>query len=119
MLMSMCGMGFGISLVSEGWVALGIPGVVMRPLVEEADIVPFSAICSPDNDNPVLRRFISAAHVMAGRARRGPSDWAGLNVSAPQDADEHIAPHDNNHSERSRHDLRSVSHHHDRRIDRK
>src|SRR3546814_4211198 len=77
MLMSMCGMGFGISLVSEGWVALGIPGVVMRPLVEEADIVPFSAICSPDNDNPVLRRFISAAHVMAGRARRGTSDWAG------------------------------------------
>src|SRR3546814_6477750 len=56
MLMSMVGMGFGISLVSEGWVALGIPGVVMRPLVEEADIVPFSAIWSPDNDNPVLRR---------------------------------------------------------------
>src|SRR3546814_6336344 len=50
MLMSMVGMGFGISLVSEGWVALGIPGVVMRPLVEEADIVPFSAIWSPDND---------------------------------------------------------------------
>ncbi|AMG76573.1 Transcriptional regulator, LysR family [Sphingopyxis granuli] len=104
--MSMVGMGFGISLVSEGWVALGIPGVVMRPLVEEADIVPFSAIWSPDNDNPVLRRFISAAHVMAGRARRGTSDWAGINVSDPQEADEQFAPHDNNHSERSRHDTR-------------
>ena len=106
MLMSMVGMGFGISLVSEGWIALGIPGVVMRPLVEEADIVPFSAIWSPDNDNPVLRRFISAAHVMAGRARRGTSDWAGINVSDPQEADEQFAPHDNNYSERSRHDTR-------------
>lgn len=91
MLMSMVGMGFGISLVSEGWIALGIPGVVMRPLVEEADIVPFSVIWSPDNDNPVLRRFISVAHVMAGRVRRGSSDWAsaqplepGDDVNAPQ-----------------------------------
>src|SRR3546814_5890470 len=42
MLMSMVGMGFGISLASEGGVALGIPGVVMRPRVEEADIVTFS-----------------------------------------------------------------------------
>lgn len=107
MLMSMVGMGFGISLVSEGWIALGIPGVVMRPLVEEADIVPFSAIWSPDNDNPVLRRFISAAHVMAGRARRGTSDWAGVDVSDPQKADEPFAPHDNNnHAERSRRDTR-------------
>src|SRR3546814_19032238 len=102
MLMSMCGMGFGISLVSEGWVALGIPGVVMRPLVEEADIVPFSAICSPDNDNPVLRRFISAAHVMAGRARRGTSDWAGINVADPQEADEQFAPPDNKHRSEER-----------------
>src|SRR3546814_10282618 len=37
MLMSMVGMGFGISLVSEGWVALGIPGVVMRPLVRSEE----------------------------------------------------------------------------------
>src|SRR3546814_7374183 len=88
MLMSMVGMGFGISLVSEGWVALGIPGVVMRPLVEEADIVPFSAIWSPDNDNPVLRRFISAAHVMAGRARRGKSAWAGLTVRSEEHTSE-------------------------------
>ena len=107
MLMSMVGMGFGISLVSEGWIALGIPGVVMRPLAEDADIVPFSAIWSPDNDNPVLRRFISAAHVMAGCARRGTSDWAGLGVSDPQEADEPFARLDeNNHSERSRHDTR-------------
>ncbi len=107
MLMSMVGMGFGISLVSEGWIALGIPGVVMRPLVEEADIVPFSAIWSPDNDNPVLRRFISTAHVMAGRSRRGTSDWASIDVSDPQEVDEPFAPHDDgNHSERSRHDTR-------------
>ncbi|MGE0773750.1 MAG: LysR substrate-binding domain-containing protein, partial [Sphingomonadaceae bacterium] len=84
-LMSMVGMGFGISLVSEGWVALGIPGVVMRPLAEDADIVPFSAIWSPNNDNPVLRRFISAAHVMAGRARPGTSDWAGIGTLASRD----------------------------------
>lgn len=82
-LMNLIGMGFGISLVSEGWVAMGVPGVVMRPLTEEADIVPFSAIWSPDNDNPVLRRFLSAAHVMAGRARRGTSDWAGAAIVPP------------------------------------
>src|SRR3546814_3151997 len=104
MLMSIVGMGFGISLVSEGWVALGIPGVVMRPLVEEADIVPFSAIWSPDNDTTVLRRFISAAHVMAGRARRGTSDWAGFNVLDLPEAAEQLRPHDHNHSARRRPD---------------
>lgn len=83
MLMNLIGMGFGISLVSEGWVAMGVPGVVMRPLTEEADVVPFSAIWSPDNDNPVLRRFLSVAHVMAGRARRGTSDWAGAAIVPP------------------------------------
>lgn len=85
MLMSMVGMGFGISLVSEGWIAMGIPGVVMRPLAEDADIVPFSAIWSPNNDNPVLRRFISAAHVLAGRARPGTSDWTGIFDSEASD----------------------------------
>src|SRR3546814_14562033 len=104
MLMSMVGMGFGISLVSEGWVALGIPGVVLRPLVEEADIVPFSAIWSPDNDNPDLRRFVRAAHVMAGSERRGTSAWAGIHVSEPREAEDKLATHDNTHSDRSRHD---------------
>src|SRR3546814_12000560 len=106
MLLGRVGMGFGISLVSEGWVALGLPGVVMRQLVEEADIVPFSAIWSPDTDNPVLRRFISAAHVMAGRARRGTSVWAGINVADPQAADAEFAPPDNHTSERASPDTR-------------
>lgn len=75
-LMSLVGMGFGLTLVSEGWTALTIPDVVMAPLASEADRAPFSAIWSPANDNPALRRFLTAAHALAGRVRPGTSDWA-------------------------------------------
>jgi DNA-binding transcriptional LysR family regulator len=82
--LSMIGMGFGLGVVAASWTALGVPGVTFRPLTDPADIIPFSVVWAAENDNPVLRRFLSMAHVMAGRARPGTSDWASLN-SGPED----------------------------------
>lgn len=82
-LMNLVGLGQGITLVSAAWVDVKLPDLVLRPLIDPADIVPFSAVWSSRNDNPALRRFISIAHVLARKVRRGNSDWApaafGLN----------------------------------------
>lgn len=75
-LMNLVGLGQGVTLVSAAWAAVKLPGVVLRPLTDPEDIVPFSAVWSMENDNPALRRFISIAHVLAGQVRRGASDWA-------------------------------------------
>lgn len=64
-LMILVGLGFGLSLISEAGTASSYPGVVFRPVVGGDDVLPFSAVWSPDNDNPALRRFLSAARVMA------------------------------------------------------
>ena len=74
--MNLVGLGQGITLVSAAWADVKFPDLVLRPLSDPADIVPFSAVWSPANDNPALRRFISVAHTLAGRVRRGTSDWA-------------------------------------------
>ena len=76
-LFSLIAMGFGISLTSEGGAGFAVPGVVFRPLTSPPDIVSFSAVWSPENANPALRQFISLAHVLAGRPRKGTSDWTG------------------------------------------
>lgn len=77
-ILNLVGMGFGISVVAGSTTALGVPGVIFRPLIDPADILPFSVVWIAENDNPALRRFLTAAHMMAGRARPGTSDWAGL-----------------------------------------
>lgn len=79
-LMNLVGLGQGITLVSAAWTAVRLPDLVLRPLTDEADIVPFSAVWSPKNDNPALRRFLSIAHMLAGRCRRGSSDWAAATL---------------------------------------
>lgn len=76
-LMNLVSLGEGITLVSAAWTAVKLPGLVLRPLTDPADIVPFSAVWCPRNANPALRRFLSVAHILAGRFRRGCSDWAG------------------------------------------
>lgn len=70
-LMNLVAIGQGITLVSAAWAAVGVPGLALRPLTAPEDIVPFSAVWSPDNDNPALRRFVSVAHTLAGRSRHG------------------------------------------------
>jgi DNA-binding transcriptional LysR family regulator len=76
--LTLVGMGFGVGVVAASWTALGVPGVIFRPLTDPADILPFSAVWSAENDNPALRRFLSVAHIMAGRVRPGSSDWASI-----------------------------------------
>jgi DNA-binding transcriptional LysR family regulator len=89
-IINLVGLGFGIGLVAAGWTGTVYPGVVFRPLTDPADIVPFSAVWMVENDNPVLRRFITAAHLLAGRVRPGSSDWAngGASLDNPPPADE-------------------------------
>lgn len=64
-LMVLVGLGFGLSLISEAGTATQYPGVVFRPLTGGDDTLPFSAVWSPANDNPALRRLLSAARLMA------------------------------------------------------
>jgi len=67
-LMHMIAMGREITVVSEGWTSMSFPDLVLRPLSALEDIVPFSVVWSPSNDNPALRWFISfALNLSAGR----------------------------------------------------
>lgn len=63
-------LGKGITLVAEAWLEMRIPDLKLVPLVADDDVVPFSAVWSPANDNPSLRRFISFARDMARKRRR-------------------------------------------------
>lgn len=60
-LMHMVAMGKGITPVGEAWRGVTIPELSLVPLNADADIVPFSAVWSPTNDNPSLRRMVSFA----------------------------------------------------------
>lgn len=62
-LLSMVGLRFGVTLVSGAEAEVLYPGVVFVPIAGET--LPFSAVWSPANSNPALRRFLSAARVMA------------------------------------------------------
>jgi DNA-binding transcriptional LysR family regulator len=64
-LMSLIGLGLGVTLVSTAEVGASYPDVVLIPM--SGDPVPFSAVWSPDNDNPALRRFLSEARLQAKR----------------------------------------------------
>jgi len=79
-LLNLVGLGHGITLISSASTSVELPDLVLRPLPDEADIVPFSAVWSPQNDNPAFRRFLSVAHILAGRVRRGSSDWAARSL---------------------------------------
>ena len=62
-LIQMVGLGFGTSLVCGSTMRLSYPHVNFVPL--EGEAIPFSAIWSPQNDNPALRRFLSLARRLA------------------------------------------------------
>ncbi len=64
-LMHMVAMGKGITPVVEAWRCVPIPEIRLVPLSADADIVPFSAVWSPRNDNPSLRRLIKFAEKLA------------------------------------------------------
>ena len=64
-LMHLVALGFGLSLVSEGATGTLYPDVVFRSLAAPEDVLPYSAIWLPGNDNPALRRFLSLARSMS------------------------------------------------------
>ena len=76
-LLNLVELGFGVTLVTTAGASAPDRAVVFRSLADPVDIVNFSAVWSLENDNPALRQFISLAHVLAGKPRRGTSDWTG------------------------------------------
>lgn len=64
-LMQIVAKGQWLTLTSEATIATQFPGVVYRPLAGE--ILPFSAVWSPRNDNPAFRRLLSLAKSMSAR----------------------------------------------------
>jgi len=66
-LLSMVAIGRGLTLTSEATTGAQIPGIAYRPIVGE--VLPFSAVWSPKNDNPACRRLLSLARSMA-RSRK-------------------------------------------------
>jgi DNA-binding transcriptional LysR family regulator len=61
-LLPLVALGRGLTLTSEATTAARIPGVSYRPVAGE--VVPFSAVWSPNNDNPAFRRLLSLARSM-------------------------------------------------------
>lgn len=62
-LMQIVSLGRGLTLVSEAATAMHFPGITYRPLLGEE--LRFSAVWSPRNDNPALRRMLSLARSMS------------------------------------------------------
>lgn len=53
----------GLTITSEATTGAQLPGIVYRPIWGES--LPFSAVWSPQNDNPACRRLLSMARTMA------------------------------------------------------
>jgi DNA-binding transcriptional LysR family regulator len=67
-LMHCVGLGMGVTITTSADVAIGYPGVIFVEILDQR--LPFSAIWSPRNDNPALRRFLSDARMSATISRR-------------------------------------------------
>ncbi len=76
-LLNMVGLGFGVTLVSEGALLSLATDVIFRPLIAPVERIHFYAAWLAENGNPALRQFVSLAPVLAGRPRKGTSDWTG------------------------------------------
>ena len=69
-LIRMVALGAGITLTSEATTGAKFPGVTYRLLVTED--LPFSAVWSPRNDNPALRRMLSLARSLSVKSTGKP-----------------------------------------------
>lgn len=67
-LLPLVAIGRGLTLVSEAMTVAWLPGITYRPIVGE--ILPFSAVWSPSNDNPAFRRLLSMARTRAKATAR-------------------------------------------------
>ena len=66
-IMTLVGLGLGISLVADHWRGVDYPNVTFVPVGDAEEGVPFSMWWRKENDNPALRRFISLARIEAKR----------------------------------------------------
>jgi len=62
-MLALVAIGRGLTLTSEATTVVRFPGIVYRPVANE--ILPFSAVWSPGNDNPACRRLLSLARSIA------------------------------------------------------
>lgn len=65
-LLSLVAVQRGLTFTSEATTVTHTPGIVYRPIANE--LLPFSAVWSPRNDNPALRRLLSMARAMSNAA---------------------------------------------------
>lgn len=66
-LLSLVALGRGLTLVSEGVAVTDFAGLQFRPMVDAT--LPYSAVWSPQNDNPAFLRLLNLARSMAQSAR--------------------------------------------------
>ncbi|WP_297838317.1 LysR family transcriptional regulator [uncultured Roseibium sp.] len=64
-LLSLVGMAEGLTLTSEAATAARFPGICYRPI--RGEVMPFTAVWSPVNDNPAMRRLLSLARTMSAK----------------------------------------------------
>ena len=64
-LLSLVGLGFGVTLASSAETAISYPNVSFVKLIGER--LPFSFVWLATNDNPALRRFLSDARMLSSR----------------------------------------------------
>lgn len=69
-LLSLVGLGFGVTLASSAETGIRHPNVCFVQI--ESEQLPFSAVWSPANDNPALRRFLSEARALSRRWTAAP-----------------------------------------------
>ena len=73
-IMSLVGLGLGISLIADHWRGVSYPNVTFVRIGEADERIPFSLVWRPENDNPALRRFLSLARVHAKGAASSLSE---------------------------------------------
>ncbi|WP_299959302.1 LysR family substrate-binding domain-containing protein [uncultured Roseobacter sp.] len=66
-IMTLVGLGLGVSLVADHWRGATYPNVVFVPIGASGESVPFTLSWRPENDNPPLRRLLSLARLEAER----------------------------------------------------
>ena len=79
-LMRLVALGRGLTVTSEATTAAHFPGVVFRPIEDE--ILPFCAVWSPSNDNPVLASLLDLALSMTST-----TDQSAFSFLFPENAD--------------------------------
>lgn len=65
-LVPLVALGRGLTVTSEATTAAQFPGICYRPIADE--VLPFSAVWSPRNDNPAFRRLLSMAKAQARKS---------------------------------------------------